>query len=198
MCPYSQELRAQDFKITDLGLTPPGAMSSQLSGSGECWITSSSPPNLQRRSHPRARHWLRVKLGVRLGVPRASGRSNATEGVAFMEDTALARLPGSTPVYRPLLTRAGLLYHLRRNSLQDWFAVTIANHPPVQGERKHCFVPAHSTAGGGETKGALKNQDLPKKPQVTAKISGVLLNPHSDPPSQMLTKTESLLSLMLM
>lgn len=52
-----------------------------------------------------------------------------------MEDTALARLPGSAPpVYQPLLTWAGLFYHLRRHSLQDWFAVTIVNHPLVQGE----------------------------------------------------------------
>lgn len=129
-------------------------MSSQLSGSGECWITS-SPSNLQRRSHPRARYWLRVKSGVRLGVPRASGRSNATEGVAFMEDTALARLPGSTPVYRPLLTRAGLLYHLRRNSLQDWFAVTIANHPPVQGENT-LFCPNSQHGRGWEDQGGIE------------------------------------------
>lgn len=114
-----------------------------------------------------------------------------------MEDTALARLPGSTPVYRPLLTWAGLLYHLRRHSLQHWVCCNYSEPSQCKGKTL-CSVPTHSMAGGGKTKGALKNQNLPKKPQVTAKRSGVLLNAHCEPPSQMLTRTESLLSLMLM
>lgn len=71
-----------------------------------------------------------------------------------MEDTALARLPGSTLVYRPLLTRAGFLYHEETHS-RTGFAVTIANHPPVQGEDT-LFCPNSQHGRGWEDQGGIE------------------------------------------
>lgn len=47
------------------------------------WTVLSCSPKVQSRSHPRAKYQLRVKQGLRLGVPRASGRTDTTEGVVL-------------------------------------------------------------------------------------------------------------------
>lgn len=51
-----------------------------------------------------------------------------------MEDTALAGLPGSMPVCRPLLTWAGLLYHLGGSHSRAQFSATVANHTLAHAE----------------------------------------------------------------